>query len=350
MTSLPSILPASKARSPLLIGIGASVILLVVAIVAPRAVLHGWLIAFAAVGGIPPGAFAWLAIHRLSGGRWGELAHPALARAASALPLLIPALLPIMLGSRLVYPWAAYPASAGPGVAAIYLNPLAFALRSLVGLLGLSLGARLARQGRLSQLTAGLALVFYAVFMNFTAFDWLLSLDPRFTSSAFGAQIIVQQLLSAMAFTALIQQAPADHRGWGDIGALLLATTLGQAYLLLMTFIVLWYGDLPGQAEWYLRRSAHGWVWLEAFGVVFSLVVPLLALLFARIRDRANPLRLVGGCLLLGVFIEDVWLVSPATEAWSGLVAVVAAVAMAGLAFGLTPSMTRWMGGAGHEP
>ena len=345
MTSLSPIMPAARSRAPLAVGALATAILAIAAMGTPRAVLQGWLIAFASLGGVSLGASAWLLIHRLTGGRWGELARPAFVGAASALPLVTVALLPILLACRLVYPWAADPSSTAADVVAIYLNPIAVGLRGLVGMAGLGIAVALALRGKLRPLGAAAALIFYAIFMNFAAFDWLLSLDPRVASSAFGAQIIVQQLISGLAFAALIQDAPADHSAWRDIGALLLATTLGEAYLILMTFIVLWYGDQPDQAEWYLARTRHGWLWLELFGCVFCVAAPLLALMFGGVRDRAGSLRIVAAGLLLGVFIENVWLVSPVAEPWSAPMALLACVAMAGLASGLSQPAARLMGG-----
>ncbi len=348
MTGASAAAISSNARQAVIVGIVASAVLLLVGVAAPRAVLHGWLIAFASVGGVPLGAFAWMTIHRLTGGKWGELAKPALTVAVSMLPLLVLFWLPLGIGSRLVYPWAADPRSAGEGVAAIYLNGGAFASRSLIGLVGLCFLARFANSRGLGQLGAGLALLFYAIFMNFAAFGWFLSLDPRFTSSAFGAQTIIQQLISALAFVAVVRLAPEHAAAWKDIGALLLATTLGETYLILMTFIVLWYGDLPEQADWYLRRTQHGWLWLELAGIGIGSIGPLIALLFSKVRDNAGPLRIVGACLLVGTFAQTVWLVSPVTEAWSVAAGAVAIVAMVGLCWGLTRPMSLVMGDHAH--
>ena len=347
MTSFASRAPSSNnARLPTLIGFAALVLLVLIGFAAPRAALHGWLIAFASVGFIPLGAFAWTMIHRLTGGKWGELAVPALTVAGSMLPMLFLFWLPLGIGSRLVYPWDADPSKAGEGVAAIYLNGGAIAVLMLVGLIGLDLLTRRANRRGLGQLGAGLALVFYTIFINFTAFGWLLSLEPRFTSSAFGAQVIVEQLLSALAFVALVQVDPEPRSAWKDIGALLLATTLGETYLILMTFIVVWYGDQPTQAAWYLRRTGHGWVWLEVAGIAIGSVGPLIALLFSKVRDHAGPLRVVAACLFVGVFAQAVWLVAPVTEAWSVATGIISVVAMVGLCWGMILPLRRLPGGS----
>lgn len=345
MTVVNSTARPSRTRLPVAAGAAALLLLVVWGIVSPRAVVHGWLIAFASVGAVPLGAFAWLAIHRLTGGKWGELARPVLTGAVSLLPLLVLFWLPLWIAARLIYPWAGDPSAAGDaGVAALYLNGGAFALRGLVGLVGLCVLAWLGARHPHGSLSAGLALVFYTVFMNFAPFGWLLSLDPHFNSSAFGVQIIVQQLISALALAAVVVRPPPELQpAWKDVGALLMATTLGETYLIVMTFIVFWYGDLPDNAAWYLQRTQHGWLWLEVAGIVIGSIGPLIALLFARVRDNSAALRAVGICLMVGVFLENVWLIAPAAESWSVATGFVASVAMVGLCWGLLGPVERFM-------
>ncbi len=332
----------------LVAGIVGLVLLVMIGIAAPRATLHGWLIAFAFLGGFPLGALALMMIHRLTGGRWGEAARPVLAAATAALPLTLLLVLPLLLGARLAYPWAADPSSAGSGVAAIYLNPWSVGLRSLVGLFVLCLFGRMLVARRLGRLGAGFGLCAYALFMNLASYDWLLSLAPRFTSSAFGAQTIVAQILSALCLAALFGRAPDDDPAWADLGALILAATLGESYLLLIGFSINWYGDLPDQAHWYLSRTAGGWRWLEIAGALLGSVLPMLALLFSRVRRDPLLLRPVALAVLLGLLIEDIWLVAPATEPWSALTGLLAVGTLAILLAGVAAPLSKLTGRAAH--
>ena len=124
---------------------------------------------------------------------------------------------------------------------------------------------------------------------------------------------------------------------WNDLGCLLLATTLGESYLILMTFIVHWYGDLPHQAAWYLMRSTRGWLWLELCALLIGAIGPLVALLFATVRRSAPALKRVAAASLVGVLLENIWLVAPPTSAWVALTGPLAAAALAGLLIGFLP-------------
>ena len=319
-----------RARCSLLVGLAAAVLLLACGLVAPAAALHGWLIGFALAGGAPLGALALLLIHALTGGRWGEAHRPALLRVSGAAPLLVLLVLPLVLGAATAFPWASDPSTAGDGVARSYLNGPAVGIRSVLGL-GL-LGALAWRCGRRrpGTLEAALGLCLFALFMNAAAYDWLLSLAPRFTASAFGAQVIVAQMLTGLCGAVLLSRAPAADPAWADLGGLMLALVLGESYLVLMGFAIDWYGDRPVQAAWYLARSAHGWAWLEAAGALGA-VVPMLLLLFGRVRRDPAALRGVAVFVLGGLGIEDVWLVAPGTEPAAALAGIVGTVAAAGL-------------------
>ncbi len=321
----------SRAR---ILGLAALVIMVAVWIFAPAPASAGWLIAFATIASIMFGSAALLLIHVLTGGRWGEIAHPALAGAAALIPLALACFIPVAATAGAIYPWAQDAHSAGPDVAALYLNTGFFSGRGLIFTAGLALIGYMAASSRLRPITAGLGLVWYAVGMNFIAVDWLMSIEPRYTSSAFGAQIIIEQMVAALAFAILATQADESDPAWGDLGALLLATLLGETYLILMTFLIQWYGNLPDQAEWYLRRTRDNWFWLELTGAVVGSFAPLLSLLFSRVRNSASTLRVVGVAALLGVFLENLWLVAPLTGLLSAAAALLAMTAIGGLAVG----------------
>ena len=322
-------------RLPLILGLGGFAALAIGGFLAPQAILRGWLIAFSTIGGIVLGAIALLAIHGLTGGRWGDIARPALASAALAVPLLLVMWLPLLLADSVIYPWVSNPGTTGAGVARGYLNTGFFALRGLAFLGGLSLFALIAQRRPLGAVAAALCLVLYALGMNLSAFDWLLSLDPRFNSSAFGVQMIVTQLIGALAFVILVTDAPSGDKAWADFGALLLATLLGLLYLVFMTFLIYWYGDLPDQASWYLARSRHGWLALEIAGLLIGNILPAIALLFARIRRTPAFLRLVAWAALGGVLVENIWLVAPATGGGTAAAGCAASLVAAGLTAGL---------------
>jgi hypothetical protein len=330
----------------LLIGLAAALVVAVFAIIAPDAAAHGWLIAFLIWSSAPIGALVLGLIYILTGGRWADAIAPTLRAGAACLPFLALFFLPILLGLKTTYPWMRT-GNAAPDVATLYLNAPSFTLRGIVALAGWAILAVLLLRGRITPLSAGLGLAFHGLAVSVLPIDWALSLDPRFTDSAFGAEIAIQQIMAALAVAALMQPRRAVERAGGDLGALLLAVSLGAFYLALMTFIVKWYGDQPDDAAWYLLRVKGP---LFAFGLgalCFGALAPIGALSWERVRVSVLALRCIGASVLAGVILHDFWLVAP-DRTWSAVLAgLLALVAMTGVSIWIAPQIDRLVcGGA----
>ena len=329
--------------SPFALGVVGCALLSGWAIFMPRGVLQGWLIAFVIAAGAPLGALALLCIALLTGGRWGDDASPVLLRAAAATPLLCLVLLPALWGAHTIFPWAADPGAAGKGVARLYLNVGFLALRDAVALIGLSIVALLLVLGRGGRLIAAVGLILYAVAVDFTSVDWMLSLAPRFSSSGFGAEIAIQDILSALALILLILPASRQEGATRDLSGLTLAASLGVLYMETMALIVNWYGDQPDRAAWYLARVARPWLWLALAALVFGAMGPIIALLFGRVRRSVAASRLVGASILLGVALHCVWLMAPDAAPSAAPAALLALATIAAFALSFSSRLQAWL-------
>lgn len=283
-----------------------------------RGALAGWLFSVS----VCTGASVWLLIGALTGGGW-------LARAAPVLGVLARWTLAVALGgvglvplAPLLFPW--WQGAAEP---TLWFDVPFFALRGVaVLILGSVLGFVAMRP--LPPALAALALTLYALAVSVAGADWVLSLDPRFVSTAFGAHLAVLQLALALAAVAVLSG------GDGDIGGLLLACVLGVFYLAAMEYVVSWTGNLPHKAAWYLARQngwGVGWLWLS---FLVGIAGPFAALLSSRIRHSAAALRVIGGAMLVGGLAHLVWLVAPEGGAVGAMaVATVAAALSLALLF-----------------
>jgi hypothetical protein len=302
-----------------------------------KPLLRGWLVAFAIWSMIPVGSMMLLLIRRLTGGEWGQAAAPVLKPAAAMLPLVGLAFVPVLVGMTDIYPWAAEPSSIPADVARWYLRESSFALRAIIALAGWSVLGIVFAVGLGSRLLAGLGLAFFGLTISLVAVDWYLSLEPHYVSSAFAAMIAIQQLLAALAFTALIGTPLIEGKVAGDLGALVIATLLGVVYLELMSFVVAWYGDLPAKAAWFLKRSGSGWIAVLTTAIALGAVLPFGMLLVKAIRCSRRGLRVAGSLILFGSLLHILWVLVPAFDLQVGTV-VVACLAL--LALTLVSLMT----------
>jgi hypothetical protein len=293
------------------------------------AIARGWLVAWLVWSAVPVGSLVLMLIHRVTGGRWGEALAPALRPAAALVPLAALTFLGVALSLPALYPWAADPGTVKPDVAELYLGPALFDLRAALALAGWSVLTLLCLAGRCGPLAAALGLSFYGLTISLVAVDWLLSVEPHFTSSAFAANIALHQILAALAWAAVASPPGLDETRASDLSGLLLATLLGVLYLGLMSYIVAWYGDLPEKAAWYLKRGTGPWIAVLLASLAAGGLLPFAALLFARIRRSAAALRVVGLLVLIGIALHLAWYVLPAYESDAG---AAAAFALPGLA------------------
>ena len=325
----------------LLIGLIAALLLAIGVAFDPRAVIWGWLVGFFAWSSAPVGAIVLLLIHETTGGRWG-LASAQVLRfgALCALPLPI-FFATLFAGLKTLYPWANSGADTAADVAHFYFNAPAFAAIGFAALIGWAAVGVLLATGALGLLGASIALVFHGFAVSLIAVQWMLSIDPRYSDSAFGAEIAVQQIMLALSAIAVVQPRRAVEIADGDIGGLLLAASLGAFYLGLMTFIVKWYGDQPVDAAWYLGR-AHGLSGAFLVGaVLFGSIAPIVGCAWERARASPQAIRAIGGLAVFGIFLHDLWFAGPAAASLAAPGALLAAIAMGSFSIGLAPRLNR---------
>ncbi|HET9160411.1 MAG TPA: hypothetical protein VFN88_07345, partial [Caulobacteraceae bacterium] len=271
---------------------------------------RAWLGAAFLIGAIPTGALALTMMLRLIPGAWREgLAGP-LAPMPTLIPIAFLASLPILIAPSALYPWVH---QAEPGFRGVWLTPAFFAARGVVWfaiLTALAL-ALAGRQPCKAVACAGLILI--VILELAIADDWLMSLDEGFASSGYGLYILSIEVGLALALA--IAQAAVDGRGRvrDVLGGVMVTVAALWAYLGFMQFIIVWSGDLPGGAAWYLHRggawSVLAWA---AIALKTAGAAPLAA---GAVRKNPKTLRACALAYALGAAPELAWLVGPMSVA-----------------------------------
>jgi hypothetical protein len=161
------------------------------------------------------------------------------------------------------------------------------------------------------------------VFMLTTTFafvDWVMSLEPHWFSTIYGAMIVIGHVLEAFALVIALVIVLARHaplidyvkpQHLHDLGNMMFAFMVLWAYLSFSQFLIIWAGNLPEEIPWYLRRLNGGWGWVALVTVIFHFAVPVVVLLMRGVKRQ--PERLLRVCLLLIVvrLINVYWTVEP---------------------------------------
>ncbi|MBV9750718.1 MAG: hypothetical protein JO157_18080 [Acetobacteraceae bacterium] len=317
----------------------------------PTRMPYAWLAGFTTFSLWPLGSLALLFAHSLTGGRWGEALRPALLLGASLTPVLILLAIPVVLTLPILYSWARpegatlanrfwltipFYAVRG-GLSLAIWTALSFVVRraprrtpSYPVTPGLDPGVQAEGRRGATGLTriAPFALILLAITVTTEAIDSTMSLDPHFTSSAYGMIAAASAGVFALA-CAILASPPAPPEINGEIGRLLLGLTILWTYLDFMQLLIVWQNDLVTQTPWYLAR-AHGpaGVAMAAVSLLHS-VVPFFALLAPRIRKSRLGLSAVASVLIVAEIIRNFWTVLPSAPSGAWLPAIACIVLMA---------------------
>ncbi|MEW6235564.1 MAG: quinol:cytochrome C oxidoreductase [Candidatus Omnitrophota bacterium] len=175
---------------------------------------------------------------------------------------------------------------------------------------------------RMERLSApGMAL--FALTITFAAFDWLMSLDPRWFSTIYGVYFFtgcVVGFIALLAVTAFLLQSSGRLTGaitiehYHDLGKLLFGFIFFWGYIAFSQYMLIWYANLPEETGWIFRRTdihegQWGWVGLILFFGHF--IIPFLGLISRYPKRRKRLLVFWAVWALIAHWLDLYWLVMP---------------------------------------
>jgi hypothetical protein len=292
------------------------------------AYLSAWLLWYT----VASGCLGLLLLHHLSGGRWGIVLRRPMEAAARTIPLLALLALPMLLALDRIFLWADRAEVAADHLLhhkALYLNPTAFVARFVVAtalftLLAHVLSKKSAEQdahgdrGRAysMQQVSGPGLLAFVVLSSFVGFDWLMSLDPHWFSSLYGAIFLAGSAVAALTFLILVANfltrrqpmaAVYSAKRFHDFGSLLFAFVMFFTYLALSQFIIAYQGNLPEEVVWFEERFHGAWGYVAYGLLALHFFFPFLVLLHRSVKRRAALLSGMAAFVLLMRFVDLVW-------------------------------------------
>jgi len=349
-------------RLALIVGGVASLLCVVGAFLSPSEFLQAYLVAYVFWIGIPTASLGLLMVHNLAGGRWSGTLRSLFEAGTRTFPLMALLFVPIALGIYDLYEWADPAHVVGDHLLehkAIYLNVPFFLGRTVfyffVWMFLSFFLNRWTRQyeetlkatlpGRIRYLS-GPALGFLGLTMTFAAFDWLMSLEPHWYSTIFGAMVSIGAVLTCFSFMVILVCWLAEREPFkqavspellNDFGSLLLGFTMLWAYGALSQFLLIWSGNLAEEITWYLERSEGGWQWISILLMLLHFAIPFALLIIRDIKRNRRTLAAVATLLFFIRLVEAFWIVQPTFHASISIhwLDIVTPLAIGGLWFAL---------------
>jgi len=305
--------------------------------------------------GIALGGGFFLAVHRIAWSGW----HTALQRIPDALTLFIPVAFLLMLlvyfGMEHLYHWSQHdlhdPIIEGKSA---WLNVPFFFIRMVLYFAGWTALTWMMRKDTNSlmqsgdmkyynrrRIYAGVFMVFFALTVSSSSWDWIMSIDAHWYSTIFGWYVFIGMFVTSLAFmivliwflkrTGYLSFIRSDHIH--DLAKLLFAFSIFWTYLWFSQYILIWYGHIPEETVYFLQRH-------EDFQVVFFLnlglnfIIPFFGLMRLKSKRNLDWLAAVAGVLIIGHWIDYYQMIMPGVageNAGIGILEIAATICYAGI-------------------
>jgi hypothetical protein len=278
--------------------------------------------------GLGLGGAVLVALFYVTGAGWAV----ALRRVPEALTVLLPVAALgmglVLLAHPSLYPWSD-PAPGGEPLSPfqrIWLTRPFFLLRSVVYLvLWIALAFAMVRLSRRQDQTgevsltarnvylSAIFLVVFAVTCWLASTDWIMSLEPHWSSTIFGVYNFAGIFLSALAAVCgaaigLYWQGPFRNvltlRHLHDLGTLLFGFSSFWMYIWFCQYLLIWYVNNPEETVYFWRRQQPGWQAIFLLNVVLNWAVPFIILLFRSAKQTPSVLLAVAGSVLIGRWLD----------------------------------------------
>jgi hypothetical protein len=302
----------------------------------PKQFFFSWLVSFLFFLSLALGALFFVLIQYACQGGWGIVLRRVGETIFATLPVMAVLFLPLLLGLRDLYSWAA------PGAAehdallrwkAPFLNVPFFLIRAaiyfgawcFIALLyyrvsrGQDATGDPSASARLRRL-AGPAIIVLALTQTFASIDWIMSLTPHWYSTIFGVYFFAGSFVGFIALLSVVAAAmrraglldtviSAEHLH--DVGKLLFGFTAFWAYIAFCQFFLIWYANLPEETIWYKARLEGSWKTISILLMAGHFGVPFFYLMGRDVKRRGSTLAVGGAWLLAMHFMDLYWQVMP---------------------------------------
>jgi hypothetical protein len=189
------------------------------------------------------------------------------------------------------------------------------------------------------QLISGPGLGILILTITFASIDWMMSLDPAWSSTIYGLIFVASWSLSALAFGILVMSWLSKREPMNgvvrtshfhDWGNLLLALVMLWTYFAFSQYLIIWSANLPEETTWYVARNHGGWGAIALGIVILQFAFPFMTLLSRAAKKSPQKLATLAVLILAMRIVDVIWLVEPTYNrehfhlSWMDLVAPIA--------------------------
>ena len=155
--------------------------------------------------------------------------------------------------------------------------------------------------------------------LTFAAFDWLMSLEPLWSSSLFGVYYFACGFVASLGLLSVLghfarqggAQAAIRPPHFHALGRMMLGFTIFWGYCAFFQAMLIQIANKPEEVRYYVARSSGGFGWLSLVLALSRFVLPFFVLLPRGPKFRSGLMAVVGMWLVLGQYLDVLWLILP---------------------------------------
>jgi hypothetical protein len=317
----------------------------------PGRAWQAYLINFLLWSSVAQGAVLFAAVTRLTAARWSGPLEGLSGAFAGFFPLSFVLFLALIFGGPHVFPWVHEDlhgkevwlnvpfvlARNGAGLLILYgvgfmflrqalrlrmgSAPIRSSLRRLLAGSAPGSPAEAERiRGRMTR-WAGLYCFLFALVLSLIGFDLVMSMDPHWYSTLFGAYHFVKAFYLGLGGLIILAAAVALRQGrhsglearhFHDIGKLFFAFCLLWADFFYVQLTVIWYANIPEETHYVILRTLLP-PWRPLAWTVFAMVfmIPFVILINKRVKTLPAAVMALCSLVIVGLWLELLLLVGP---------------------------------------
>ncbi len=167
-----------------------------------------------------------------------------------------------------------------------------------------------------------LYMLFFAFILSLIGYDLVMSMDPYWFSTLFGAYSFVKSIYvgfgGVIILAAVLHLSPRisfeiKDAQFHDMGKLYFAFCLVWADFLYAQLVVIWYGNIPEETAYLIERTMHTpWKTLAWTVFIICFIAPFLILINKKIKTMPKAMIIICSAGILGIWLEHLLLLGPA--------------------------------------
>jgi hypothetical protein len=318
----------------------------------PQRAWQAYLINFLLWSAVAQGGLLFSIVMHLTKARWSRPMQSLAESFAAFFPLSFVLFILLFLGKEYIFPWLHHDFHGQK----LWLNLPFLFTRDLIGLLllyGLGLAylyyalrskldpeqpqgkvrafllrnvsdrqEEVLRCSRLMTILSVLYILAYALVLTLLAFDLVMSMEPPWFSTLFGAYAFAKAfylgLTALMVLSAVFYLSRGGESGltsshFHDLGKLLFAFCLVWADFFYVQLLVIWYGNISEEASYVIQRTMVSPWKVLAWSIFFiSFIIPFLVLINRKVKEKPVIMLILCFLIFVGLWLEHLLLVGPA--------------------------------------